>query len=99
MSQTTGIGGRAGERRPGGGRFGGATPGLRPERAGIGDLVTAPAGGSRRRIVTPWRVTALVAALLVAGGSYALGRDGVAAKPPPAAQIAANPGAPPAGAP
>ena len=98
MSQTTGIGGRAGDRRPGDGRFGAATPGLRPERAGIGDLVTAPAGGSRRRIVTPWRVTALVAALLVAGGSYALGRYVIAPKPPPAVQIAVTAVALPAGA-
>jgi hypothetical protein len=98
MSQTTGIGGRPGDRRSGDGRFGAATPGLRAERAGIGDLVTAPARGSRRKIITPWRVTALVAAVLVAGGSYALGRYVIAPKPPPAVQIAVTAVPLPAGA-
>jgi hypothetical protein len=98
MSQTTGIGGRSGDRRSGDGRFGAATPGLRAERAGIGDLVTAPAGGSRRKIITPWRVTALVVAVLVAGGSYALGRYVIAPKPPPAVQIAVTAVPLPAGA-
>jgi hypothetical protein len=98
MSQMTGTGGRPGDRRPGDGRFGAATPGLRAGRTGIGDLVTAPAGGRRRKIVTPWRVTALVSAVLVAGGSYALGRYVIAPKPPPAVEIAVTAVALPAGA-
>jgi hypothetical protein len=93
MSQPTGT--EDGNVRAG--RFGAATPGLRAERAGIGDLVTAPPG-RRRRLITPWRVTALVVALLVAGGSYALGRYVIAPKPPPAVQIVVTAVALPAGA-
>ncbi len=76
MSQTTGTDGRSRD-----GRFGAATPGIRAERTSIGDLVTAPDRGGRRRLITPWRVTALVVAMLVAGGSYALGRYVIAPKP------------------
>lgn len=80
----------------GGGRFGAATPGIRAERAGISDLVTATSG-RRRRFITPWRVTALIAALLAAGGSYALGRYVIAPKPPHTVQIAVIDAALPAG--
>ena len=87
MSNRTGVDGRLRDGRPpeepsrGGGRFGAATPGIRAERAGISDLVTATSG-RRRRFITPWRVTALIAALLAAGGSYALGRYVIAPKRP-----------------
>ncbi len=78
MSQTTGISGRSRD-----GRFGAATPGLPAERPSIDDLVAAQNRGSgRRRLVTPWRVTALVAAILLAGGAYALGRYVFAPTPP-----------------
>ena len=85
MSHPTGVDGRSRDGRPGdeparGGRFGAATPGIRAERAGISDLVTTTSN-RRRRIITPWRVTALIAALLAAGGSYALGRYVIAPKP------------------
>jgi hypothetical protein len=89
MSQTTRADGRAS-------RFGSATPGLRAERTGIDDLVTAPP--RRRRVFTPWRVTAFVLAVLVAGGSYALGRYVIAPKPKPTVQIAVTATALPAGA-
>jgi hypothetical protein len=92
MSHSTGI-----DRRPGDNRFGAATPGVRAEQAGIGDLVTASAR-RRRRVITPWRLTALVAALLVAGGSYALGRYVTAPKVPPTAPVAVTAVALPAGA-
>jgi hypothetical protein len=97
MSQTTGIDGRPGDGRSGSGRFGAATPGARPDRAGIGDLVSTPPGGGRRRLITPWRVTALVVALLVAGGSYAIGRYVIAPKPPHSVQLAMTAVALPAG--
>jgi hypothetical protein len=102
MSQTTGVDrhardGQSGDGRGRAGRFGAATPGLRSERAGLGDLVAATAG-RKRRVITPWRVTALVTALLVAGGSYALGRYVIAPKPPHTVQIAVTAIALPAGA-
>ena len=101
MSHPTGVDGRPRDGRPAdepsrGGRFGAATPGVRAERAGIGDLVTS--SGRLRRIITPWRVTALIVALLVAGGSYALGRYVIAPKPPRTVQIAVIVDALPAGA-
>ncbi len=85
-----------------GGRFGAATPGLRTERAAISDLVAMRAPGRtarRRRVITPWRTTALIAAIIVAGGSYALGRYVIAPKPPPEVRLAVTtkdlgPGAP-----
>jgi hypothetical protein len=59
-------------------------PGARGERPPIGDLVamrgSAPAA-RRRRHITPWRLTALIAALVLAAGTYALGRYVVAPKP------------------
>ena len=106
MSQTGGTDGRLGG-RPGGtdgrpaGRFGAATPGARSERASIGDLVAMPgqrAGAGRRRLVTPWRLTALIAAVLVAAGSYALGRYVTAPKPAPTVSLAVTATALPAGA-
>jgi hypothetical protein len=93
MSQPTGINGRSS-----GGRFGAATPGTRPERASINDLVTATDGSRRRRVITPWRITALVVALLVAGGSYALGRYVIAPKPPHLVSLVVSATALPAGA-
>ncbi|HET7017600.1 MAG TPA: SAF domain-containing protein [Streptosporangiaceae bacterium] len=102
MSNRTGADGRLRDGRPpeepvrGGGRFGAATPGIRAERAGISDLVTA-SSGRRRRFITPWRVTALIAALLAAGGSYALGRYVIAPKPAHTVQIAVIDAALPAG--
>jgi hypothetical protein len=96
MSHTTGTDRRPKDVRQPDGRFGAATPGIRAEPAGIGDLVTASA--RRRRRITPWRVTALVVALLVAGGSYALGRYVIAPKLPPTVQIAVTAVALPAGA-
>ncbi len=102
MSQPTGTDGRPTDGRPGAsrtgdGRFGAATPGLRGGGAGITDLVTASPSGGRRRAITPWRVTALIAALLAAGGSYALGRYVIAPKPPHLVQIAVTAVAVPAG--
>lgn len=102
MSHPTGVEGRPRDGQPvndsgRAGRFGAATPGIRAERAGIGDLVTATSG-RRRRIITPWRVTALILALLAAGGSYALGRYVIAPKPPRTVQIAVIVDALPAGA-
>ncbi len=106
MSETTGIDGRQGDgprngqpgdRRSRDGRFGAATPGIRTERQGIDALVTASPDG-RRRVITPWRVAALVMALLVAGGSYVLGRYVTAPAPPPAVQIAVTAVPLPAGA-
>src|SRR5579862_3740709 len=102
MSHPTGVDGRPRDGQPGNepgraGRFGAATPGVRAERASIGDLVTATSG-RRRRVITPWRVTALIAALLLAGGSYALGRYVIAPKPPAAVRIAVTAVALPAGA-
>lgn len=72
------------------GRFGAATPGMRSERAPIGDLVAMrrPGQTARRRFVRPWRLTALIAAIIVAGGAYALGRYVVAQKPPPQIRLA-----------
>lgn len=96
MSHTTGTERRPKDLRQPDGRFGAATPGVRAEPAGIGDLVTAPT--RRRRRITPWRVTALVVALLVAGGSYALGRYVLAPKLPPTVRIAVTAVALPAGA-
>jgi hypothetical protein len=93
MSHMTGTDGRSGS-----GRFGAATPGLRAERASIGDLVTAPKSSGRRRLITPWRVTALVVALLVAGGAYALGRYVIAPKPVPSVTLDVTTVALPAGA-
>lgn len=79
MSHPSGIDGHSG------GRFGAATPGARPERARIDDLVamggSRPAATRRRRVVTPWRMVALIAAIIVAGGTYALGRYVIAPKP------------------
>lgn len=100
MSHPTGVDGRPRDGRSAdepsrGGRFGAATPGMRAERAGIGDLVTS--SGRRRRRITPWRVTALIVALLVAGGSYALGRYVIAPKPAHTAQFAVIDAALPAG--
>jgi hypothetical protein len=101
MSHPSGIDGRPRDGRPadeparGAGRFGTATPGIRAERAGIGDLVTA--SNRRRRRITPWRVTALIVALLVAGGAYALGRYVIAPKPAHTVQIAVIDAALPAG--
>ena len=102
MSHQAGVEGRPREARAtdqpsSGGRFGAATPGIRSERASIDDLVTN-SGRRRRRFITPWRVTALIAALLVAGGSYALGRYVIAPKPPRTVQIAVIVDALPAGA-
>lgn len=97
MSHTMGPDRRQKDLRQPGGRFGAATPGVRSEPAEISDLVTAPAR-RRRRVITPWRVTALVAALLVAGGTYALGRYVIAPKVPSAVQIAVTATALPAGA-
>jgi hypothetical protein len=85
VSHSNGIDGRSG------GRFGAATPGMSSERAAIGDLVamrgSAPAA-RRRRVITPWRTVALIAAIIVAGSSYALGRYVIAPKPPQEVQIA-----------
>jgi|SRR5580658_2787477 hypothetical protein len=86
------------EGRPRDGRFGAATPGIRAERAGIGDLVTAPARSARRRVITPWRLTALVLALAAAGGSYMLGRYVIAPKSPHSVQLTVTAVALPAGA-
>jgi hypothetical protein len=77
MSHGNGIDGRSG------GRFGAATPGVRSERAPIGDLVAIRGPGrtaSRRRVITPWRMAALMVAIIVAGGTYALGRYVIAPK-------------------
>ncbi|MGN6681691.1 MAG: SAF domain-containing protein [Streptosporangiaceae bacterium] len=79
MSQTSGIDGRQG------GRFGAATPGTRSERAPVRDLAAMPEShlaARHRRFVTPWRLAALVVAILVAAGTYALGRYVIAPKPP-----------------
>jgi len=93
MSQATADG------RPGSGRFGAATPGTRAERIPIGDLVTAVGPGSgRRRLVTPWRVTALILAVAVAAGSYLLGRYVIAPSPPRTVRLAVISTALPAGA-
>jgi hypothetical protein len=85
-----------------GGRFGAATPGVRSERAQISDLVAMRVPrqtASRRRVITPWRTTALIAAVLVAAGSYVLGRYVIAPKPPQVVRLAITttslaPGAP-----
>jgi len=86
LSHTNGIDGHSG------GRFGAATPGARTERARIDELVAMggprPAATRRRRSITPWRVAALIAAIIVAGGTYALGRYVVAPKPPPVVNVA-----------
>jgi hypothetical protein len=86
MSHPSGIDGRSG------GRFGAATPGARPERARIDDLVamggSRPAATRRRRVITPWRMAALIAAIIVAGGTYALGRYVIAPKPPKEVHLA-----------
>jgi hypothetical protein len=87
--------------RPGG-RFGAATPGVRSERSQISGLAAMRVPGQssrRRRVITPWRTTALIAAIIVAGGSYALGRYVIAPKPPPEVRLAVTtkalaPGAP-----
>ena len=78
MSHGNGIDGRSA------GRFGAATPGVRAERAPIGDFVAMRGPGRparRRRVITPWRMAALTAAIIVAGGTYALGRYVIAPKP------------------
>lgn len=94
MSQMTGISGRSRD-----GRFGAATPGLPSERPSIDDLVAAQnRGGGRRRLFTPWRLTALIVAILVAGGAFALGRYVIAPKPPQTVSLIVTATALPAGA-
>lgn len=94
MSQTTGLSGRSRD-----GRFGAATPGLPSERPSIDDLVAAQNRRSgRRKLFTPWRLTALIVALLVAGGAFALGRYVLAPKPPHTVQLVVTSTALPAGA-
>jgi len=95
VSHSSGIDGRSG------GRFGAATPGVPPERAPLGDLVAMRASGSaarRRRVITPWRTVALIAAIIVALGSYALGRYVIAPKPTQEVQLAVTRVQLPAGA-
>jgi len=90
VSHPSGIDGHSG------GRFGAATPGARPERARIDDLVamrgSRPAATRRRRVITPWRMAALIAAIIVAGGTYALGRYVIAPKPPKEVHLAVTTG-------
>jgi hypothetical protein len=79
----TGTDERSGYEQPGYGRFGTATPGLRPSPPSLEGLLTAQQPQPGRRRLTPRRIIALAAVLAVAAGGWALGRFAFTGPPPP----------------
>lgn len=79
----TGTDERPGYERPGYGRFGTATPGIRPAPPSLEGLLTAQQPQPGRRRPRPRRIVAIAGVLAVAAGGWAVGRYAFTGPPPP----------------
>ena len=83
LTDMTGTDERPGYDQPGYGRFGTATPGLRPAPPSLEGLLTAHQPAPGRHRLTPRRMIAVAGVLAVAAGGWALGRYAFTGPPPP----------------